>query len=484
MKTHLCIIGCGTLGCYLGRRLLDRFGHDIELTIVEMGDSRPRNEQQMGIQAAASQTRVASHGRYFGLGGTSTRWGGQVLFFDERDNPHQDPLWQRIIDINQRHQHIVLHTLLGNLKPFAKDLHASPPSSKIPSPLAANLKTGLWLRYDRRNLYRTLLAPLRSRIKLLTQHRVAGFLFEGQRLQAVELIDAQGRHSQLTADRFYLTAGALESCRLLMYANQQTGLPAAPHLGRNFGDHISTELFVVRNAPPVLDGIDFTPRIRRGSLLTRRLVARADNGMVGFVHFVFNKEIRAFRLFKDMLFGQGAERPALSDLFQVAGFLFRLAWHAIVHRRMYVHPAAWSVQLDMEQATPNDNRLELGHTPDASGLPRLHIHWTIGEEDTRAIESVRAWVEQILRRNGLDYEPRYEPGSPGNKVEDVYHPVGCLAMGLEADAPISLTGRVNGIENLWHFSTAMLPSARSINPTAAVMCHIEEHLDAEPPVQP
>ena len=63
----------------------------------------------------------------------------------------------------------------------------------------------------------------------------------------------------------------------------------------------------------------------------------------------------------------------------------------------------------------------------------------------------------------------------GNKVEDVYHPVGFLPVG----SVVSMTGKVKGLENLWHFSTAMLPSARSINPTAAVMCHIEEHLEEE-----
>jgi hypothetical protein len=37
--------------------------------------------------------------------------------------------------------------------------------------------------------------------------------------------------------------------------------------------------------------------------------------------------------------------------------------------------------------------------------------------------------------------------------------------------------QVIGIDNLYHFSTAMFPSAKSINPTAAGFCFIEKHLD-------
>lgn len=485
MKKQVCIIGCGTLGCYLARRLFDLFGDQFEITILEMGDRRIRDEQQLGVEAVGSNTRVASHGRFFGLGGTSARWGGQVLFFDPRDNPADDPLWQSIIDIDARHQSAVLQTLLGDLEPFNEALEAlSHPTSQGTSPLQPFLKTGLWLRYDRRNLYRTLLAPLRHRVKILPRHRVTGFHVEGGQLIAVIVVDESGHRSRLSADRFYLTAGALESCRLLLFLQRQTGLPPSALLGRHFGDHISTELFVVHNALPVLDGIDFTPHIRRGSLVTRRLVARADNGMVGFVHFVFNKEVQAFRLLKDMLFGKGQARPSVNELFSGAAFLFRLGWHAMAHSRLFVHPGAWSVQLDMEQSVPNGNFLALGERTDAAGVPRLHIHWRIEERDLQAIESVRAWVEEILRRNGLNYEARYQPGAPGNKIEDVYHPVGCIAAGTSEEAPLTLTGRVKGLKNLWHFSTAMLPSARSINPTAAVMCHIEEHLSTEPPLKP
>ncbi len=474
MKKRICVIGCGTLGSYLIRRLMDIHGDSIEVIAVEMGDDRIRNEEQMGVVAQAGNTNVARLGRYFGLGGTSARWGGQVLFFDQRDNPEQEEVWAEIVRINQRHQQAVLEQLLG------KTANVLEPVSKPgTNGLAARVKTGVWLRYSHRNLYKRMVRPLRKQVQLLTRRRIVHFQVKDGRIEAVVLKSEDGQTTTLRADRFYLTAGALESCRLLLQL--QAVFPPLQNkpIGKNFGDHISTELFVVHAARPELDGIDFTPKVIQGSLVTKRLVAVAGNGMVGFVHLVFNKDIRAFKFLKEMLFGKRTTTVSFRDLLQGAGFLFRFAWGMLVKRRLYVNPQQWSVQLDMEQAVPNGNFLSLAPAKDRYGEPVLRIEWEVSAKDQEAIAEVRSQVEALLQRNNLKYTTIYDPALAGNKVEDVYHPVGCLPVGTV----LSMTGRVYGLENLWHFSTAMLPSARSINPTAAVMCHMEEHLQNEGPDQ-
>lgn len=474
MKKRVCVIGCGTLGSYLIRRLLDLHGDDLEIIAVEMGSGRIRNEEEMGVTAEAGKTNVASLGRYFGLGGTSARWGGQVLFFDERDNPGNDPTWSEIIRINRQHHRRVLEKLLGS-STNKIELHPG----NYEAELSARLKTGVWLRYNHRNLYKRLVKPVKSRVQLITNRRIVSFQMDARQLKSVVLKNADGHTETLTADRFYLTAGALESCRLLL--KMQADFPHLHNkpIGKNFGDHISTELFVVHGAQPVLDGIDFTPVVVNGSLVTKRLVATADNSTVGFVHFVFNKEIRAFKFLKERLFGKKSTSIGIKDLLEGAGFLIKFAWGMLVKKRLYVLPEQWSIQLDMEQSVPNKNSLTLSDRADKYSEPSLQITWDISEEDVRAISDVRNQVEAILRRNKLNFTAKYDPAIAGNKVEDVYHPVGCLPV----SSVLSMTGKVNSVENLWHFSTAMLPSARSINPTAAVMCHIEEHLQSESPVQ-
>ena len=115
---------------------------------------------------------------------------------------------------------------------------------------------------------------------------------------------------------------------------------------------------------------------------------------------------------------------------------------------------------------------------DQFGESVLKIDWEVSESDLNAIEEVRKEVEKILRKNNLEYTPLYNPASTNNKVEDVYHPVGFMRMGDDEKAVVDFDCRVKGLENLYHFSTGIFPSAKSINPSAAVMCFIERHLNA------
>ena len=106
MLTKICIIGCGTYGSYLMKRLIEKYAtdiqNDIQITVIEIGDEHIKDEAQMGLAAESGSARAAQQGRYFGLGGTSARWGGQVLFFDERDNPLKTRDWNTIVHINNQ----------------------------------------------------------------------------------------------------------------------------------------------------------------------------------------------------------------------------------------------------------------------------------------------------------------------------------------------------------------------------------------------
>ena len=77
----ICIIGCGTYGAYLTKRLAEKLGPTAQITVIEIGGDKTRDESETGIEAESATSRAAQLGRYFGLGGTSARWGGQVLFF-------------------------------------------------------------------------------------------------------------------------------------------------------------------------------------------------------------------------------------------------------------------------------------------------------------------------------------------------------------------------------------------------------------------
>ena len=188
MKKQVCIIGCGTFGSYLAKRFLEKWDDKASLTVIEIGNRKIQDESQIGLDSIAEHSKVSKDGRYFGLGGTSARWGGQVLFFDDRDNPKGDPAWQEIVRINDQHKYTVLQKLLGSSENF--DLREKD----------SNIKTGIWLKYAKRNMYNRLTGNELKKIRLLPDQRVTGFNMNDGKVTSVVCKSKDGREQEISAD--------------------------------------------------------------------------------------------------------------------------------------------------------------------------------------------------------------------------------------------------------------------------------------------
>ncbi len=464
----ICIIGCGTYGSYLLQRLRECYGDSVQITVVEIGDESIRTSEEIGIATEADKSKVSRFGRYFGLGGTSSRWGGQILFFDKRDIPEGDADWDYIVEINNRHRGKVLDQLLGK--------------RRIPGELEhPRVKNGLWLGYFKRNLFKRVSKKDRAAVRWIKNSRVTGMHISSDgSIESVSLRTKAGAASELSADRFYLTAGALESCRLL----QKAALPslADTDLGKNLGDHISVELFEVSGSDPVLDGQDFTPRFVGTSLFTKRLLVPTSGGRVNFAHVVPNKDVAAFSVLKKVMFGRQEGKTSVGEVLQSFKFLALFGSKLLFLRKLHVHDRKWSLQLDIEQGSKTDSELRLSKQTDSFAEPGIVVEWSISESDRQAIAEAKETIREVLDREGHQYREIFSDIEEYEKLEDTYHPVGFLRLGKDDRAPITPDFLVRGTNNLYHFSTALFQSAKSINPTGAGFCLIEEHLDRDPPV--
>ncbi len=461
-KKRLCVIGCGTYGSYLISRLVtlaDEYAYDI--VVLEVGNEVTKNEQEIGFESVSPNSKASKDGRYFGFGGTSTRWGGQVLFYDNRDAT--DEVWGKIVEINQKYEHHVVKHLLGDV-----------PKIKEPQ----NIKAGIWLKYQKRNIFKYIPKQKKHQLNIISCARVTRFVFEGSKLKTV-CYQKEGEIEQdLEADVFYLTAGAIESCRLLLEVKEQYSFGSWSDLGKNFGDHLSVELFKVKNTKPILEKEDFVPYFYKGNLITKRLLVSAKNGRSGFAHVVINKDVQFFSALKKMLFGKQEVRLNFFELLRGLEFMLRLGLNVVFFKKLYAHRNNWSVQLDIEQAFPNANYIRLADETDRFGQRIPVIDWQKSPEDQAVILELKEYLAQYLHAQKIPFESVYHENSGVDKVEDAYHPVGFIRFGIDDKAVLNEYGKVKGTENLYHFSTAMFPSAKSINPTAAVFCFIEHHLQS------
>ncbi len=486
LPIKICIIGCGTYGSYLIRSLTEKYGNDIQITAIEIGDEKTKDESEIGLAAESGSARAAAQGRYFGLGGTSARWGGQVLFFDERDNPLQQRDWDTIVDINNQYRRTVLQKVLGNV-PMIDTLMND----------KGNEKTGIWLKYAKRNMFKALNKSHLSAVNILKNQRVIDFVFENRMIKSVLCQNSvtpkrdeakgimeernpdsewKGGISTFEADVFYLTAGAIESCRLLLDMNEKHKIITSTDLGKHYGDHLSVDLFRIEHRP-FIDNTDFLPRFVKGSMVTKRWVVKDKTGRVGFAHPVLNKEVKVFTSIKRMLFGKQKIDFSIKDVFEGLEFLIRFAFNVLILKKMYAHRNIWSLQLEMEQAFPNDNSISLAEQKDKFGQRVARLNWRVSESDRQAIDDVKTYLQQKLDAEKIKYTLVYDPNIEGAKIEDVYHPSGFIRLGHDDNAVLDTNCRVKGIDNLYHFSTAMFPSVKSASPTAAGFCFIEHHLE-------
>ena len=101
-RTDVCVIGAGAAGLYLATRLAKQ-GRDVVL--IEAGGSTCCSGPDIGISVAFSgrEYRGASEGRAFGLGGSTSRWGGLVVPHSELDLRNEtgpeSETWQHVVKL-------------------------------------------------------------------------------------------------------------------------------------------------------------------------------------------------------------------------------------------------------------------------------------------------------------------------------------------------------------------------------------------------
>lgn len=86
MEKKICIAGAGTYGSYLANAIKE-CSPNTSVVLIETGGQHVKSEEEIGSSSLLKENsyNAANKGRFFGLGGTSAKWGGQLLFFSEND---------------------------------------------------------------------------------------------------------------------------------------------------------------------------------------------------------------------------------------------------------------------------------------------------------------------------------------------------------------------------------------------------------------
>jgi choline dehydrogenase-like flavoprotein len=493
-QCDLCIVGGGIAGLVLADALRGS-GRRVDLLEAGGEGDEPESQALYAAEMAGVPHLGTTQGRFRVYGGSSTRWGGQLLPLAPHDferRPHVPGSgWP--LDLSELTPYLHnCEALLGtNHAPFSAELidQLPAPGPQLSDP-DLHPRFSKWAPFACRNVAASLgkscEADPHTRVFLhaaVTSLELDGF---GQQVQALKVRTLAGAEFRFLVRQVVIAAGTIESTRLLLTSEIGNH---RDQLGRWFHDHLSIKAatlypnlrktFLHRFAPWFIGSTRHT--IKFESTAAWQAQHECLNVMG---HLIFEvPKTSGFALLRQQL--QARQRGNASPVVVPASCIVRLpsesldllylAWKASVRRRRWC-PAAASISLyiDTEQQPNPESRIRLSSQLDALGMPKAIVDWRWGEPERHAFASFkqlfgRQW--HAWNDGAIEWHHTFESTSGWQaQVNDIYHLMGGTRMAADPrNGVVDPQLRVHGINNLFVASCSVFPTGGSSNPTLTLM---------------
>ena len=450
-KRRFAVLGAGTYGSYVSNLLSILYPHE-EIDLYDVGDSHLKTESEIGYLShiVGAHYEGLQKARFFGFGGASVKWGGQLLTFSDNDFASPSQFVKDIVSINKLHKDVVLSRF---------GLENKYPEVRINDNLFT--KTGIWLSYFHRNLFKHFKVNQNPKINIISNARVSRILTDGNEVKGFEYIKGGRRYTAADYDNYFLTAGAFESSRILINSKLADEADMMP-----FSDHLSQRAFKVKSGIK-MGNIDFRFLVKGASLVTKRFVGEVD-GYSFYSQPICNEDFPFFRDLKKLLFGHKMRAGLILNILKNIPSCVAFAWYMLVLRKMYVYNNEFFLQIDIE-APKEAGKMTINQEKDAFGEESVDVNFMILPKTGELFTKARAIVKEFLDNNGVVYE-ELPFSTTAEHYEDVYHPFGMFSNFDSAD------DYFNRFTNLLVVNTGVLPRAGGINSTCAVLPLVEEYV--------
>jgi hypothetical protein len=448
----IAIIGSGVYGSYAIRTITDKYPL-ANITLFELGNHIIKNEKEIGFstQLLKEKYRGLSNGRFFGLGGTSNKWGGQLLFFSKNDFKNPPQFIIDLIEISDKYKVKILQKFKINYINTDKYINSN-----------LFLKSGVWLSYFNRNLFKYFKINKLRNVRIEQNARVIKLISNSTKIVAAEF-EQFGKIKIVYFDTFILVAGAFESNRILM----QSGLVKEDKV--YFSDHISKKVFRIIDKNRFKE-LDLKFKIFGSSLITKRIIGETNNYSY-FANPVYNTDFPFFQILKKLLFNNEFKLNSFKNLFFDLPFVLKFIYSIIIYKEVYVYKDTWDLYIDIENPQSN-SFISLVNNNNNSFINDLAVHFDLNKNTIEYIYSNAILeIKELLKFNNINYFQLNDSFS-FEKLEDTYHPFNMFMSNSE-----DLISFYNRFESLLIINTGILPRAGGINPTAALFPIIDNYVD-------
>ncbi len=446
----ICVIGAGTYGSYLIDTVQKKHPN-AQITLLEVGNKKVKSEKEIGYYSSLKKSlyRGLTEGRYFGYGGASAKWGGQLLTFSKNDFSDPTGYLNEIVDRNMEYK----KSVLAKFK-----IENNYPENNLKGNLFT--KTGVWLGIRNRNFFKVFRINKRKNVEIISSCRVVRLnSLDKKKIDSVVYLE-NGIEKTATFDYYFLTSGAFENARILL----ESKLTDSDKI--HFSDHVSKEMFKVKNSTKI-GNEDFIFRIKGTSLITKRMVGEI-NDCSFYVHPRFNPSLPFFESLKILLFKRTFSWTAIKNMVKDTPNVIAFFWSILVKRKLYVVNNEWLLNIDIENPTKN-SYVALSEEKDKFGLSGLDVYYDAGSDAEQIFEEARDIMVEYLDEKKVDYDLLNKKINI-QSCEDIYHPYGMFNFK-------SLNEYYTQFDNMLLLSTGMLPRSGGINPTAVLLPLIDEFIE-------
>jgi nucleoside-diphosphate-sugar epimerase len=449
VKNSICVIGAGAYGSYTIHALCEKFP-DAKITLFDVGDATIRSEEEIGYKSNLIKSAYTGlvKGRFFGFGGATAKWGGQLLTFTQNDFQSPDQYLSDIISLNEKHKESIFRKF--GIESNFNENHVT---AKLFT------KTGIWLSYFSRNLFNYFKILKKKNIQIIKNSRVTRILTQDKKVVGIQYLQ-DGLIKDATFSHYFLTAGAFECNRILLNSGLTKGDQCS------FSDHLSQKVFKIKNST-LIGEEDYAFRVKGASLVTKRMIGEID-GVSFFGNPIYNSEFPFFQNLKLILFKHELSLSALKAILVDVPSVIAFVWSMLVKKKVYVYKNEWYLFIDIENPGTS-SYISLSEDKDTFGEAALDVSFTISEQACEIFEKAKKIIKDYLISNKVTFEECSDV-IHADKSEDTYHPYGMMC---EFN---SILEYFNHFENMLVINTGILPRAGGINTTAVGFPLIEEYI--------
>lgn len=469
------IIGGGTIGLPVSVWLAEKTNKNI--ICVEAGPSNKTIKDLFGNpRIFGDEYHGAEEGRRFGLGGTSSIWGGALAPFLQNDCNHYDwPVSSE--DLKQFYTDIEdLFDLPENSWP---NIYSDEKNKNYV------LRHCLWPSFRKRNVYINIRKKAKklSNLKILYESPVTKIKLDDSKSEVT--IQNRKTSNIITSKNIIVCAGALESTRLALSISNNKSI------GNGFSDHLSAPVAkIITNNSNNLNSKFSFKFLKNGSMIARRFelsnnsihrknipphnfhissIKINDNNVSPFTHI--REILRAL---------QERKIPKIGNIFGIFAntpwFIKFVYWFFYKRTVLWPQNSSPELHLVIQQNISDKNFITLDHKNlDPFGNPLVKINWRVEDQDIKNINSAieafkKFWNEAYFYKYGeLDFYDKHVIEKNIKQCGGIYHPTSSLSFGEDMRHPVDKNLYLKGKKNIQFVSTAVLPTGGGINPTMTAL---------------